>query len=347
MDPAGTRAAPVTVAIMGSCITRDNFNSRFNADYGQSWQCVLMQNQSSLLSLMSPPLALDEAQLGTASEYDRWNVVTDTSRQFLDELPALSPDYLILDFFGDVHFGALEVADGQYVTNNRWKLWPTPYYQGLKAAGPLRELRIETDTDDYLKLWREAFDRFVAHVRRVAPDTVVLVHRGRNTSTLRLPDSARTVPLQDAVKLRRIDVPRLNALWAELDDYATCSTGFAAIDLTHREYPTYAAHPWGPFWVHYEPDFYGDFLAALNQIHLSRFLDRPQSQPELAMLRQVVAHGPRRALAEVAARDAVLTRQEATVDKQRRRLDKLEASLAESVTRKVLRRLRRRVARRG
>src|ERR671920_227614 len=153
-DDAGDRL--IKIAVMGSCITRDNFNSRFNTDYKQAYEAVLMQNQSSLISLMSKPLQVPADQISVGSEYDRWNVRTDLSKEFLDQVAELAPDYLILDFFGDVHFGVLDLGDGRYITNNRWKLWPTPFYKQLQESEPPRWLRLDEDTEEYLALWRDA-----------------------------------------------------------------------------------------------------------------------------------------------------------------------------------------------
>ena len=36
----------------------------------------------------------------------------------------LKPRYLILDWFGDVHFGVARLPDGRYFTDNRWKVRP-------------------------------------------------------------------------------------------------------------------------------------------------------------------------------------------------------------------------------
>src|SRR4051812_43355582 len=140
---------PISVAVLGSCITRDNFNSRFNPGYKRWYRTVLMQNQSSLISVMSAPTPISEQQIGDGTDYDRWNVRTDFSKEFLDELPKLAPDYLILDFFGDIHFGVLEGAPGPWGTDNRWKLWPTPFYQAPPPPGPPRPLRTEPATAAY------------------------------------------------------------------------------------------------------------------------------------------------------------------------------------------------------
>jgi hypothetical protein len=284
-DPAPE--PPIAIAVLGSCVTRDNFNTRFNPGYKAWYRTVLMQNQSSLISVMSEPTPITPEEIGEGTDYDKWNVRTDLSKEFLDELGRLAPDYLILDFFGDVHFGVLQLPNGSYVTNNRWKLWPTPFYKALKEAGPLRTLRIDRDTETYLPLWRDAFDRLVRHVKAVAPDTTVIVHKGRNTPWLTLPDSA-PVSLQENRRLSPIDLPRLNELWSVLNDYAVSSTGYASIDLWQREYPSFDAHPWGPYYVHYAMDYYADFLSALNTIHLGRVLERG-TPPLRDMLEQVVS----------------------------------------------------------
>jgi hypothetical protein len=262
---------PITIAVLGSCITRDNFNTMFNPDYKTWYRTVLMQNQSALISVMSPPTPITPEEIGEGTDYDKWNVRTDFSKEFLDELGSLQPDYLILDFFGDIHFGCLELAEGRFVTNNRWKLWPTPFYQALREPGPPpRTLRIDRNTDEYLARWKAAFDRLAEHVRRVAPGTTPVVHFGHNTTLLTLSDTAEPVPLQEHRTLAKIDLPRLNGLWRELDEYAVASTGWASIDLTDRAYPTFDGHPWGPYYVHYAMDYYRDFLTALNALHLRK-----------------------------------------------------------------------------
>jgi hypothetical protein len=323
----------VRVAVLGSCITRDNFNSRFNPDYKRAFECVLMQNQSSIVSLMSDSPGVPEEQIAVGTEYDRWNVRTDLSKQFLEEVAELAPDYLVLDFFGDVHFGVLDLGDGRYITNNRWKLWPTPYYRRLQESGPPRWLRLDRDTDEYLRLWRDAFDRLVEHLRRVLPDTVVIVHRGHNTDLLTLPDADTPVSLSGSGRLMALDVPLLNRLWSELDDYAVSSTGFEQIDLTGGQYPTSAEHPWGPFYVHYSMDYYPQFLAALSTIHLRHLLGRPENRPGDVVLDQLLAHLRLRADEAVESRDVTVRRLRARLRRQDEKLRRLQEQPVASTTR--------------
>ncbi|MDT0275020.1 DUF6270 domain-containing protein [Blastococcus goldschmidtiae] len=343
--------APLDVAVLGSCITRDNFNSRFNAGYKRWYQATLTQNQSSIISVMAAPSPITDAEIGTGgTEYDRANGRDDFRKTFLTRLAETPPDLLVMDFFGDVHFGCLDLGEGQYVTDNRWKLWPTPYYRARKAAGPLPELRLHVETDRYLELWKDAFDRLLAHVRQVAPQTTVVIHRGRNTGTLQLPDSGGTVPLLENRNLAKIDLARYNDLWRRLDDYACSHDGVVAIDLTDREYPTFDDHPWGPYYVHYTMDYYADFLAELHKVRLSSAEGRPDALAA-SMLDDVLDHALARAeerwVADSRRKDAVIESQRAKTERQARRIKQLEARTPEVLGRTVLAALRRARPRRG
>ncbi|WP_122816182.1 DUF6270 domain-containing protein [Nocardioides pantholopis] len=265
-------AEPPVVASMGSCITRDNFNTRFNPDYKRYFSCALHQNQSSLIALMSPPVDVGWEPMRELSDYDRANIDAELSRSFLREVVAVRPDYLVLDFFADIHFGCVAFDAGRWLTNNRWNIHHTDLYQRLRDEDRLARFDIAHHTDDYLALWQESLDRFLALVRAQLPETTVVLHRGHNTNRLRLPDRAETVSLRKHRNLARLGVARANELWRELDDRAAPACD-AVIDLTDLPTATYDDHPWGPFYVHYEPAYYHRFLAELVRIDLDRRLD--------------------------------------------------------------------------
>lgn len=258
------------VAVLGSCITRDNFNRRFNPTYRDFYRCELTQNQASLISLMSDGFNLPEDQYGDLNEHEQWTVRTDLDKEVLPKLAELQPDYLILDFFADVHFGILTLPDGRLITNNRWKLPRTDFYRDLKARGEVRPLRFTDDRERYLELWQEALERFATFVAENLPDTTVIVHRGHFTDRLKLPDQPTPVSLPDHRKRRRVDVERANRFWRELDRRAAATFDAEVIDLTDRTYTTFDDHPWGPFYVHYTMDYYHRFLIDLHRIHLRR-----------------------------------------------------------------------------
>lgn len=305
---------PRSVAVFGSCTTRDNFNSRFNPDYKLRYDVRLAANQTSVITMMSPPLDPDFTPTRAMSEYDQWNIRSDLTREFLPLLADLKPDYLILDFFADVHFGVLRLEDGRYVTNNRWKFWRTDLYQKLLDTESFERLRIFDDPDGYVELWAEALARFAAYVEEHCPDTKVVVHCGFNTDELVPPGSTRPVPLRTYKKGSRINVPLANELWARLDDHAISTYGWDAIDLRGEGYVTHADHPWGPFYVHYTMDYYPRFLAELDLIDL-----RDSLEPDaLARVEAIAASGREHA--------ALYARQwTATIREQEQRITELES----------------------
>jgi hypothetical protein len=259
------------VAVAGSCPTRDNFNTRFNPHYRRWYRCRLSTNQTSVISQMSPPIDIDWQPLKPMNDYDVWNINNDLNREFLAQVTELQPAYLIIDFFADVHFGVVRLTDGRYATDNRWKLQKTDWWQQQQNEGGFTRLSIQEDPEGYFEIWREAMDRFAAYIAEHCPDTVVVVHRGWNTNLVRVPDRPTPIRMRRHKPIRPFDVALGNELWAKLDDYCIDRFGWDAIDLRDEGYTSYPEHPWGTFWVHYEPEYYHRFIAELHKIHLRHF----------------------------------------------------------------------------
>jgi hypothetical protein len=325
--------APVSVAVVGSCGSRDSFNSVFNPDYKRFFSCDLATNQTSMITLMSPPVDVEWQPTNAMSEYDRWNVNSDLSREFLGQVGRLRPALLVLDFFADVHFGVMRLPDGRFVTDNRWKLQKTDWYQQQLAAGALTRLTMQDDLDEYLSLWQDAITRFAAHLREHSPETVVVVHRGWNTDLVRLAGQAQPVPMQQHKAMLPFDTSRGNELWAMLDDFCVDSFGWEQIDLRQDGFTTYAEHPWGPFWVHYEPAYYHRFLAELLKIDLRRSDVDPELRERMAVV-EAAAHEAgevhRRHADELAAsRGGTISEQRARIKAQRARMKEQRARIEE------------------
>jgi hypothetical protein len=85
---------------------------------------------------------------------------------------------------------------------------------------------------------------------------------------LLMPDGER-IALRGNRRIRPLPVKRSNALWARLDDYAAGQVDFV-IDLRGMKAPTYDAHAWGPFYVHYVPEYYHRFLEELTTVERRR-----------------------------------------------------------------------------
>ena len=316
-----TEPALSVVAVAGSCPTRDNFNSRFNADYKRWFSCDLATNQTSMIAQMSPPVDVEWTPLKTMNDYDVWNINSDLKREFLPLVAELRPEYVVLDFFADVHFGVVRLPDGRFVTDNRWKVQYTDWYEEQDAAGALTRLTIQDDTETYLELWREAMDRFAAHLAEHCPETTVVVHRGWNTNLVRVPDRPEPIRMRRHKRLRAFDAERGNELWATLDDYCLQKFGWEAIDLRGEGYTSYPDHPWGAFWVHYEPEYYHRFLAELNKIHLRHAGPGADVYERVEQIERAARESGERLSRHA---QALADSRGETVSRQRRRIEELE-----------------------
>ncbi|WP_079506711.1 DUF6270 domain-containing protein [Mesobacillus jeotgali] len=250
------------VSVLGSCATRDNFNSKFNENYKEFYECILTQNQTSIISLMSEKIGFSEEDLGDLEEYTKWNVRTDFNKEFLLLLKEKAPDYLIMDFFADIHFGCIQLEGNKFITNNRWMVWKTEYYKRLKATEDILTLNIQDHTEKYIELWKCSLDKLANFLKEELPDCKVIIHKARNVRKILTEDCAEFIDLSTSGKVKKENVEVLNSLWDQLDNYAINAHNWNFIELP--ESTTFEGHPWGPFYVHYTMDYYHQFL---NQLH--------------------------------------------------------------------------------
>lgn len=269
----------ISVAVLGSCATRDNFNSKFNPDYNKYYDCIITQNQTSLISLLSPPTEYREEEMGDLSEYVKRNIRMDFTNELLSLMKEKKPDYLIIDFFADIHFGCLKLNNGNYITNNRWMLWKSDYYKENKNQGIFNEFNIEHDTENYLTAWKIAADNFMNFLKEQLPDCQIIVHKARNSE--KYYSDKKLKDISQSGKVIKINVKKLNYLWNELDQYIIDNYNVDTIDLTNNNYYSYNDHPWGMFYVHYSKDYYHDFLNRFHKIVIKNYFSKNTLMKEI------------------------------------------------------------------
>ncbi|MBA3927477.1 DUF6270 domain-containing protein [Listeria rustica] len=252
------------IAVLGSCATRDNFNSIFNADYKKKFECVLMQNQSSIISMASKKRENPVVSADGFSEYDEWCVRSDFTKEFFDHLAKLQPDTIIVDLFGDAHFGVLEVEPGEYVSNNRWKLWRTAYYKDV-LKGKVEELSIDKNREQYMELWKKSWDIVLDKLKKASPKSKIILHKIKNVKEYYNFDDNR-FDIATSGKVKNVNVDYYNELLNEMHTYINKSDrSIKTIDLfkDKKEFLSFDEHPWGLFYVHYTMDYYPLFMNKL------------------------------------------------------------------------------------
>lgn len=223
------------------------------------FNCVLHQQQASILSLMSDPIIMDEPQQVTKmKKYSRWHFRTECTKEFLNLLREKKPEYLLLDFYGDVYCGVGKLDENNYFTNN---------YK-FREFSPLKDnvgtLSIENDTDQYLDLWTNSINTLFATIEKTVPDCKVILVSSRFKD--KVDDGRNCSDIRKARNMRVIDIEKMNRLWDRLDNYVKSNFKVDVIDMTEKNYRLDSKHLWGIFYVHYTKDFYHDFFNKLQLI---------------------------------------------------------------------------------
>ncbi|MBC1563198.1 hypothetical protein HB902_14025 [Listeria booriae] len=243
------------IAIVGSCITRDNFNTLFNPTYKEDFECVLHQHQCSMLSLMSPVLSIPEdVAMDQMNAFTSWHYRTEHTKEFLSQLHARQPEYLLLDLYADIYLGVVETANGYFTYNPKFAAFPPVSNQEGRFT-------LDGEFERYLAVWKEHVGRFFEHVQQVAPSCQVILVKARFVDVFA--DGSSLNAWRESRKYPTVDTELLNALWNELDSYIEESFPVRVLDMSKDAYTLNAEHPWGSFYVHYTADFYHDFLARL------------------------------------------------------------------------------------
>lgn len=256
----------IKISIVGACITRDNFNSRFNSDYKEWFECISLQNQSSFISLMSEPVKISEEDMGeNYGKARRDTIVADFNKKYLKEIIKNKPDYIIIDLYSDVRYGIIKYK-GSYITNNPDKVQKTNMYMKNKSLFEQNKLHI-LNNKEYKEMFFEAFDRFYKYVKENLPNTKIILNKA--TYAYYYVDENNVVNLFSN-KWSFID--KQIEVWNELNNIIASKYNIEVIDMSSDIYMGDKNHLWKCSPYHYENKFYRDFLNRLVKICLKDML---------------------------------------------------------------------------
>lgn len=233
------------VAIFGSCVTRDNFNSRLAPRWREKFDVGPVLYQASFLSAFWSPVAVPPGGFADLDEHSRQCVIAEFEKRFLWQLVEYRPDVVLIDFFADARFDVLQL-DNSFVTDNSWK-FATSADAAQYASAPRHGLGV--DPERFLQLWRGAARGFAQFMAERLPETLIVVNAARAVE-----DVVGGAPFA------RSDVQEFNAKWRYLEQaFLEEVTEAVVLDPMVEGVSADATHPWGRYWVHYESRYYEEF----------------------------------------------------------------------------------------
>jgi hypothetical protein len=172
-----------SVAIFGSCVTRDLF------EHPELRPALSVYGaRSSVISVVSPPVPIDEQHVVLSSGWQRRCVLADFQKTFFTSLAEARPDWLVIDLI-DERFDLLRCAGSLVTRSSAFQASGYAETAGVELT-QLRRMSAEGDG-----LFDQAAGEFAARVLRVLPADHVILHRARwccsyraNGETLSLPD---------------------------------------------------------------------------------------------------------------------------------------------------------------
>lgn len=241
-----------TVGVIGSCVTRDLFNSRLVPDWKNFYAFHGAQYQMSLVSLMSAPVDRRQLDFNDLDEHSRIATESDFDKTYLLELKRSQPNVLIFDFFSDARFGCLAVKDS-FITDNSWKLGESAAYSDFSIY--VKYSRTSNE-DEFIDLFRESAIKFRNFAAINLPQTRIILNSARGVRGYYERGQLKLFAQQNL----------FNSFWDKLDRIFTEVMGCQALIGNSDQMMSSAVHPWGPANVHYEPAFYDKTHKQLRQL---------------------------------------------------------------------------------
>ncbi|PKR82505.1 DUF6270 domain-containing protein [Heyndrickxia camelliae] len=258
------------IAVLGSCVSRDSFNSKFIPDYKNYYSCVVHQNQTSMISLLSDPIPFEESLIDNLSPFDTKHFKSELSKSFFSEMELHQPDYLIMDFYGDLYYGVQRIGNS-YITNKKWLFQQTSLYKYLDIQ---EEFLIFFDQKEwYMELWKQGVKKLFTFLREKVPNCKVIINKARFIDEYLEKDTGKMKVISSSKKHRYINVPIYNQWWNGLESHIIKNYDVRVLDYGNEHYYSIEDHPWGMFYVHYNMEFYKDFTRKLLGIILEDVIE--------------------------------------------------------------------------
>lgn len=248
-------------SIFGSCTCRDIFNSTINKNYKDYFHINDSGIRMSFISIMQNPVNYSKDSLKIYPDIEMNNffslwIEQDLNKSFLKNLKRTKSEYLLIDTYYDVNFGVIDIGDENYITNNI-KIDQTDFYKNLDFK---RTLTIQSDTEDYLRLWEQNCESFFNFLEVNCKNLKIILNPTRHVSKL-LKEDCSIITI-DSYKE---DCNKYNKYRDLLDSYIAKNFD---VDVVYFNENTLSDenHLWGASSLHYEESYFREITQQLRDI---------------------------------------------------------------------------------
>ncbi|MDY0409350.1 DUF6270 domain-containing protein [Virgibacillus soli] len=260
----------IKIAVLGSCVSRDSFHSKIISDYKNYYSCVLHQNQMSMISLAAKPISFDNKLIDNLSPFDTKHFRTELDKSFFKEMRKNQPNYLIIDFYGDLYYGIQEIG-GSYITNKKWLWQRTSLYGRLEKRDAFQIFG--RNQERFYPLWKEGVKTLFSFLEKELPNCKVIVNKARFIDVYLDKNDGQLKSLSESKKINYLNVDVYNKWWDVLDKHLINNYNVKTLEYDMSKYYAVEDHIWGLLYVHYNTEFYQDFTRKLLGIILNDTLD--------------------------------------------------------------------------
>lgn len=196
----------MNIAIIGSGHTREIFDTKKNKELEDVYKVISYIPMISMLSLMSEPVLYNYRRMAMLDIEDEKfeHFFVDFEKNAINVLESVQPDVLLMDFYADARFGAMSY-DCEYITNEISDLIGKGIIVGKNLG---ITYSYDTNTEDYIIVWKNYFDRFMAYIADNFPKIQIVIN------TMKMPSS-----YTDRI-CNYGDIEKINELWEAFDNYA-------------------------------------------------------------------------------------------------------------------------------
>lgn len=248
------------IGIIGSCASRDAFNSKIVPNYKDFFSVSCYQFQMSIISLMSKPIPFEDNKfVGNATKVNMDHLRSELTKQILNELVLNKPKYILLDFYADVMFGAIKTGDS-YITNKVFK------FKDIRVADDLEfgeHLAPRKNFEEFFEIWKISLQKFMDFCKDYLPESKIIINQPRMTNEY-FDDVSKEVKLIDDKKTQTLN--QINSIWDKLDSYAVSEYNLRTLNYNNKKYYADKNHIWDLYHLHFTNNYYRDFKDKLLKL---------------------------------------------------------------------------------